>query len=423
MNYKLINQCRVCKSENLTDAFSFSEQFLSPTFVDKNEGNPLADIKVPLTVTLCKDCSLVQLRETTDPTLLYTDYFYRSATNDTMLKDLKHVADEVLRVVKPSPGDVVVDIGANDGTTLGFFPANLSRIGVEPAKNISWSNLDESIQIVNDFFPTPKLFETLQGRKVKAFTSCAMFYDLDDPNAFVADVKTLLAPDGVFTIQLSYLVSMLENMNFYDICHEHLEYYSLNTLETLMQRHDLTIFDVELNAVNGGSALVFITHKNNDTTKSKRYQELLNKEEAMGLLDSEALLATLVGFHENIMSLSKTVRGYLANELNQGKKVIGLGASTKGNVLLQIFKIDKTFLPYISEINVEKIGKRTLGSDIELISDDQANALNSSTKLVLPWYFKNEIVKREESYLNSGGKLLFPMPYAHIVSKDGEEAL
>ena len=425
MNYKLINQCRICGSKDLTDVFSFPAQFLSPTFVESNEKNILATIKVPLTVTLCnihknpKGCGLVQLRETTDHNLLYTNYFYRSATNATMRRDLKNVVDDVMSRAPLSAGDVVVDIGSNDGTMLTYFPSNLVRIGVEPAKNISWEALDPEICVVNDYFSKSALAHALAGRKVKVFTSCAMFYDLDDPNIFVSEIKELLAPDGIFCIQLSYLVSMLKNMNFYDVCHEHLEYYSLTVLNSLMERNGLSIFDAETNAVNGGSVRVFITHTEHAPHESQNLRELLKIENEMHLFDE----ATYREFYEKIMNLARTIKEYIYSEIQKGRLVIGLGASTKGNVLLQLFGIDNTMLPYISEINKEKIGKRTLGTDIELISDERASKLKPSAKLVLPWYFKEEIVKREESYLRQGGKLLFPMPSAHIVTREGKQAL
>ncbi len=425
MNYERIDSCRICGSTSLTDLFSFPEQFLSPTFVESNEGNDLANVKIPLTLAICdvhknpQGCGLVQLRETTRHDLLYANYFYRSATNATMRRDLKDVVDDVLNHAKPAPGEVVVDIGSNDGTMLSYFPSDLIRIGVEPAKNIFWDGLDPSIRVVNDYFSERALRKTLNGKRVKIFTACAMFYDLDAPNTFVAEIKSMLDSKGIFCIQLSYLVSMLKNMNFYDICHEHLEYYSLTTLNMLMERHGLTIFDAETNAVNGGSARVFVAHKDHPPEKSQRYQELLKEERRMHLFDAE----TYNVFYEKIVKLAATVKRYLLNEIKQSKMAIGLGASTKGNVLLQLFGIDKTILPYISEINPEKIGKRTLGTDIELISDARALELRPSVKLVLPWYFKEEIVKREEPYLAQAGKLLFPMPYAHLVSKTGEEHL
>ncbi|MDO8582527.1 MAG: methyltransferase domain-containing protein [bacterium] len=425
MNYVNIKKCRVCGQKELTEAIRFAPQFLSPTFVKTNKRNKLADIKVPLTVVVCDKsknpacCGLVQLKETTDHDLLYKDYFYRSSTNDTMKKDLKDVVMSVLKKAKPKKGDVVVDIGSNDGTMISYFPKSLVRIGVEPAKNITWDHLDPSITVVNDYFSKKALVKTLGERTIKILTSCAMFYDLDEPNLFVADAASVLAPEGVWCIQLSYALSMLENMNFYDICHEHLEYYSLETLNHLMERNGLTIFDAELNEVNGGSARVFITHTARKLKKSASLVKLLARERRFKLADP----ATYVAFDKKIRSLAVTVRDYLKKEIKAGHNVIGLGASTKGNVLLQLFGINKTMLPYISEIQVAKIGLRTLGTDIELISDEAANKLNPSTKLVLPWYFKKEIVKREKPYLAQGGTLLFPMPYAHIVSKKGETKL
>jgi len=422
MDFSTIDKCRVCGNTNLTEVIKFQPQFLSPTFVASNEGNKLAQIKIPLTVVVCDKsknsaaCGLAQLEETTNPELLYTNYFYRSSATETMKKDLKDVVETVLAKVLINPDDVIVDIASNDGTMISYFPKSASRIGIEPARNINWDHLDSSINIVNDYFSKDALQPVLAGRKVKAFTCCAMFYDLDDPNSFVADVKELLAPDGVWCIQLSYLLLMLENMNFYDICHEHLEYYSLQTLNFLMERNGLTIYDAELNEVNGGSARVFITHLESAPKKTQQLQELLAREATFDLENPN----TLIKFDLAIKNLSKTVRGYLDREISNGNKVIGLGASTKGNVLLQLFDIDKQMLPYISEIAKEKIGLRTLGSDIELISDDHANQLSPSVKLVLPWYFKKEIVAREKPYLDQGGTLLFPMPYAHIVTAEGE---
>lgn len=422
MSYKNITKCRVCGNSNLVELISIEEQFISPTFVKSNIDNPLSEILIPLTVLLCytenefQGCGLVQLKQTTNPNLLYTDYFYRSATNTTMVKDLALVVSKVLEKVTVKDGDVVVDIAANDGTLLRNYSNNLKRVGVEPAKNIDWSTLDEDIEIVNDYFNNDGLKKVLNGNKVKIFTCCAMFYDLEDPNDFVETIKGTLATDGVWCIQLSYVLSMLENMNFYDICHEHLEYYSLETLNYLMEKHGLTIFDAEINSVNGGSALVFITHVENQYEKSNNLKLLLKAEEKANLKKRE----TYTIFGEKIEELKKTVFGTIKIEVENGGYVVGLGASTKGNVLLQFFGLTKEYIPYISEINKDKIGLRTLGSDIPLVSDEEINRLKPSMKLVLPWYFKKEIVERESRFLEEGGKLFFPMPHPHIVDKGGE---
>jgi hypothetical protein len=241
---------------------------------------------------------------------------------------------------------------------------------------------------------------------------------LDNPNQFVSDIKDMLDLDGVFVIQLSYLPAMLKNMNFYDICNEHLEYYSLYTLNYLMKRHNLEIYDAIENNVNGGSVLVSITHCGLKQ-KSDNYVKLLEEENNLLLTDPE----TYNNFYNKIMDLKLTVLNYIDNLSKHKRNIIGLGASTKGNMLLQLFGINKEILPYISEINPTKIGKKTLGTDIELISEEKTNKLKPYCKLVLPWYFKEEIIEREKKYIDAGGLLLFPMPYVHLIGRDGEERL
>ncbi|QZP17997.1 class I SAM-dependent methyltransferase [Methylophilales bacterium] len=417
-NYKEIKKCRICGCKDLVEAISLEPQFLSPTFVKSNKKNHLAEIKVPMTVVVCQNesCSLVQLKESTNPELLYTNYFYRSSTNDMMKEDLKKVVVKSQEQVEIKANDVVVDIGANDCTMIQWFPEDAKRIGVEPAKNIDWTSVSPSINIVNDFFPSSKFSETLDGNKVKIFTSCAMFYDLDDPNAFVKSIKDHLHKDGVWCIQLSYALSMIKNKNFYDICHEHLEYYTLKTLRFLMRENGLHLYHAEENRVNGGSALVFISHIDKKRPNSKTLLNLLIEEESMGLYDVKAY----ENFYKNMNQLKDKVNNYISEENKKGNYVLGLGASTKGNVLLQFFDLNKNKIPAISERQKEKIGLKTLGSDIDLISEEEAHKRNPSCMLVLPWYFKEEIIKREKEYLLNGGALLFPMPYVHLITNDGE---
>lgn len=424
-HYQITHRCRICGSEQLTEVIWLDEQYLSPTFVKTNEGNALVNIKAPMTLLLCdrkknsQGCGLLQLKEAVNKDLLYTNYFYRSATSTTMREDLKDVVRDVERHVSLEKGDSVLDIGANDGTMLAYFPAHTRRIGIEPAKNIDWSTLDPSLKMVNDYFSKKALETVAPGEKVKAITACAMFYDLEDPNGFVADVKSILAPNGVWCIQLSYLPLMLQNMNFYDICNEHLEYYSLHTLQSLMKRHHLTIVDATTNAVNGGSVRVFITHDEGSPTPSSSFLKLYNEEERLALYDVD----TYSQFFAQMTNLRDTVRNHILREQKRGHLVLGLGASTKGNVLLQFFGITKEMLPAISERNPDKVGLRTLGTDIELISEEDARQRKPSCMLVLPWYFKEEIVKREQEYIQRGGTLLFPMPSPHLVTNEGEQML
>ncbi len=428
--FKLLQRCKICGSAALTDVICIEPQFLSPTFTRNNdEEGDLAKIQVPLTLTLCDrsenadGCGLLQLREEVESDLLYRRYFYRSATSETMRIDLKDVVSDISSRLELKPQDVVVDIGANDCTTLGFYPAHLRRVGFEPARNIDWSAVDPGITIVNDYFSAAPFQQRFPGTKAKAVGCNAMFYDLPDPNSFTKDVKAILAPEGIWCIQLSYLPLMLTNMNFYDICHEHLSYYSLDALKKLMERNGLVVFDASTNAVNGGSLRAFVTHAENKSALNDagqgRLKALADTETKLKLNEAQ----TYRDYFQKIKDLASRVNKFFDQEINKGGKIFGLGASTKGNVLLQFFGITKKKMPYISERNPDKVGLRTLGTDFELISEQRARDLHPSSMLVLPWYFKNEIVAREQEYLTQGGKLLFPMPYAHVVTKDGEIAL
>lgn len=417
--YKEIKECRICGCESFHTVLKINKQYLSPTFVSTNENNYLSKIKVPQTLVLCSKCNLLQLKETVNSDLLYKEYFYRTSINSTMKKDLKKLVDSCLSEIKLLENDIVLDIGCNDGTMLSFFPDTLKRIGVEPAENIDWSNVDKSITIVNDYFSKKCLKDVINKDGINIITSCAMFYDIDTPNKFVQDIKGILHKDGIWCIQLSYLPLMLKNMNFYDICNEHLEYYSLHTLQYLMNKNGLTIFHAEENEVNGGSVKIFISHIEKNKIPTDSFEYLYKKEEDLKLDNIE----TYSIFEKKANNIKRIINTYIKNENKKNNLVIGLGASTKGNMLLQFFGITKKLLPFISERNPDKVGLRTLGTDIELISEDKGRKLKPSCMLVLPWYFKEEIVKREQKYLEDGGKLLFPMPYPHIVTKFGEENL
>lgn len=417
--YKTIQQCRICGNRQLTEVLNFGEQYLSSTFVKDNSQEPLSKVRIPLRAVLCdraknpSACGLVQLKETVERDFMYRSYFYRSGTNPMMRGALREIVESVSGNVNFEKGDAVLDIGCNDGTMLTFYPDNMTRIGIDPAKNIDRSGLDKSIIALEDYFSKKWALEASGGKLFKAITSIAMFYDLDDPNAFVSEVKSILAPDGVWCIQLSYLPTTLKTLNFYDVCHEHLEYYSLQVLSNLMERHELSIFDASLNDVNGGSLRIFVGHKNQPRPLSPSIQKIYAEEEAMGLFGP----AVYWEFSQKIDGLKKTTLEFIRSEKEKGGQVIGLGASTKGNVLLQFFGIDKNLIPYLSERNPEKVGLRTLGTDIELISEEKARALNPTAMLVLIWFFKDELIKREKDYLERGGKLFFPMPHPHVVTK------
>ncbi len=423
-----LKKCKICGNTNLKKVLQLNEQYISATFVKSNENNELTKIKTPLTLVLCSknknesNCGLLQLSEITEPDLLYREYFYRSATSETMRKDLKDVVDTVKSIVKPQSKDIIVDIGANDCTLLNFYEEDYTLVGFEPARNIKFIDEGKRIKIFPNYFNSNDYLKNFK-KKAKVITSCAMFYDLSDPNQFVQNIEEILDNNGVWCVQISYLVSMLKYNNFYDICHEHLSYYSIESFEKLIKKNNLKCFFAQTNAVNGGSIRLFVC-KNNcniyDDPKYKNEFEKLREEENKYNLNEEK---TYTEFQKSITKIKNKTNMFVDKINSSNQKVYALGASTKGNILLQHFGLDKKRIPFISERNPEKVGLKCLGSDIELISEEKARSLNPKAFIVLPWNFKEEIVRRESNYINNGGELMFPMPYPHIVNKKGETKL
>tara|TARA_Y100000590_G_scaffold62272_1_gene66558 strand:+ start:3840 stop:5141 length:1302 start_codon:yes stop_codon:yes gene_type:complete len=424
-NISYLKSCKICGNHKLKKVIKLNEQYISATFVKSNKENNLKKIKSTLNLLLCiqdgnlSNCGHLQLQEIINPNLLYKNYFYRSATSDTMRKDLQNVVESVLKIVKPDPQDIVVDIGSNDCTLLNYYKKDLKLIGFEPAKNIKFIDKGKNIKIFNDYFNAQN-FNKDFAKKAKIITSCAMFYDLENPKKFVSDIRDILAEDGVWCVQVSYLLLMIKNLNFYDICHEHLSYYSIHTFDKLVKQFNLKIFYAETNSVNGGSIRFYVCKNNCNKYDKNKFQvklkKLLEEEEKYKLNDEE----TFLNFQKKIDELKYKTNTYINSILSEKKIVLALGASTKGNILLQHFGLGKDKIPFISERNSTKVGLRCLGTDIELISEEKARSLEPKAMLVLPWYFKEEIVKREKKYIDNGGQLMFPMPYPHVVTKKAE---
>jgi len=424
-NISYLTSCKICGNKKLKKVIELNEQYISATFVKSNKENDLTKIKTTLNLMLCmqgenpKNCGHLQLHEIVNPDLLYKNYFYRSGTSDTMRKDLKNVIESILKIAQPKKQDIVIDVGSNDCTMLNYYPEGLTLVGFEPAQNIKFIDEGKKIKVIPNYF-NYKDFNKNFEKKAKIITSCAMFYDLENPKKFVSDINEILDEDGIWCVQISYLLLMIKNLNFYDICHEHLSYYTIDTFDKLIEQFNLKIFYAETNDVNGGSIRFYVCKKKCNKYDKKEFQIKLSKlrdEEEKYQLNKEE---TFFKFQKTIDGLKSKVNSYIDNVLKEKKIVIALGASTKGNILLQYFGLGKDKIPFTSERNPSKVGLRCLGTDIELISEDKARQLKPTAMLVLPWYFKEEIIKREKKYIEEGGQLLFPMPFPHVITKDGE---
>jgi len=411
--------CRVCGSTDLKLVLSLDSQYIS-NFTD----SPTQESYVaPLELVLCNrktgGCGLLQLRHTVPGEVLYRKYWYKSGVNQTMRTALADIAEKAENLVKPSSGDVVLDIGCNDGTLLrAYKPHNLRLVGFEPATNLIEEAKIGTTKIFNDFFNHKVFKKEFGSKKARIVTAIAMFYDLEEPNEFVRDVAKILGKDGVFIIQMNYLPSMLENNAFDNIVHEHLEYYSLQSMEYLLDRHDLTVFDVELNDLNGGSFRLYVKHK--DCKKypiSKNVDNLREYEKRMQLNDYK----TYSSFAKRINDIRAKTYGFIKKEVEKGKKVYVYGASTKGNTILQFFNLDNELITAAAERNPKKWGMKTIGTLIPIISEEQARRERPDYFLVLPWHFVKEFEKRESDYLNSGGRFILPLPRFEIIGSSRTE--
>jgi NDP-4-keto-2,6-dideoxyhexose 3-C-methyltransferase len=416
-NVSTRTSCRICGEGNLKPVLSLGEQCVS-NFVEARDEDLL---KAPLELILCDTngggCGLLQLRHTVDSEEMYRNYWYRSGVNQTMRDALADIAQRVEQFVNLTPSDLVVDIGSNDNTLLKAYKTEgLTKIGFEPAKTVLPYAKEGATQVINDYFTKERLERLKLNKKAKAITAIAMFYDLEDPNKFVADAKECLAEDGILIIQQAYLPLMLKDNIFDNICHEHLEYYSLLSMEALLQRHDLEIIDVEINDVNGGSFRTYITHKEGSLESPiEGAKERVNN---MRLLEQKMELSSLQaysGFAQRVESIKKQVVEFIQKEVAAGKKVYVYGASTKGNTLLQYFGLDSSLITAAAERNRDKWGKKTVATNIPIVSEEEARAGDPDYFLVLPWHFMEEFKQREQAFLQRGGKFIVPLPEFEII--------
>ncbi|MDO8658901.1 MAG: class I SAM-dependent methyltransferase [Candidatus Levybacteria bacterium] len=402
---KEIKKCRSCSSIRLMQVISLGTQYLSD-FSRTNRPS-----RSPLDLVLCGNCNLAQLSHTVSPSLLYTErYGYKSGINGTMKEELKEIVNDAVKRLKRSEKISVLDIGANDGTLLSFYSGNIFRVGFEPIKKFAKECKGHANIVINDFFSYKSYAKKLRNKKMNIITAISCFYDIDNPNKFLRDIKKILDKNGILVIQQNYLVGMLMNNAFDNIVHEHLEYYSLLSLENLLTRHHLEIFHVEESVINGGSFRTYISHK-----KSKPIQESVFRwrehEKALGL----DKIKIYKDFAKRVNKNKKELYGIIKQLRDRAKTIFVYGASTRGNTLLQFYQLNNSLIQAAVERNPEKWGKNIASLSIPIISEEQARRQKPDYMLVLPWFFKDEFLQREKTYLSNGGHFIFPLPKIEII--------
>ena len=408
--YHEISECRLCGGSELINSIDIGNQALSGRFPGPGEDEPPM---APLVVTRCADCGLLQLLHSVDHGEIYTyGYGYRSGTNDTMRGHLAGITAWITECCSLGAGDVVIDIGCNDGTLLKSYQVpGLERVGIDAIADKFQDEIPDDIRVIEGFFSSDLADEALGQRKAMVITSIAMFYDLEQPGEFVKAIASALAADGVWVLEQSYLPTMLETNAFDTICHEHLEYYALNQIERLASAHGLRVFDVEKNNINGGSFRSAVCHADAPYKTTAAVEEFRAREIELDL-NSEA---PYDAFRARIDNIRDEIKAVVEDACAKGKKIYTYGASTKGNTLIQFCGLDHRHIVAAADRNPEKWGRRTPLTGIPIVSEADARADNPDYFLVLPWHFRDEFLKREKAFTDKGGKFIFPLPTVNIV--------
>ncbi len=411
-----IAHCRICSNTKLLPVVDLGRIALTGVF-PKKKTTPVP--RWPLEVVRCAGkscCGLVQLAHTYPRDMLFgNNYGYRSGLNPVIRDHLSSIAANITKRVSLERGDIVCDIGSNDGTLLNAYKgAGIVRIGIDPTAGKFAQFYAPGIVRINDFFDHRRLCRTIRENKVKVFTTISIFYDLDDPLAFMKDIAALLSADGIWVLEQSYLPSMLAQNAFDNICHEHAAYYGLGQLSWLAEAAGLKIIDAELTELNGGSLKATFAHKRSTHRPAeKRIAAILGKENKLRL-DRAAIYTQFV---KNIKKVRRQVKAFFTAAKKKQKVIAGYGASTKGNVLLQVCGLSAVDLAFIMDINPDKRGCYTPGSRIPIVDEDRAARTKADHLFVLPWHFKRYFLRKEKGFLAKGGSIIFPLPEFKIVKK------
>lgn len=409
-----ISACRICGNRHLIKVLDLGEQSLTGTFPASANQSVTAG---PLQLVKCHPqgdedvCGLLQLGHSYDLGEMYGDnYGYRSGLNPSMVSHLQAKVDRIMSIAPLANGDLILDIGSNDGTTLSAYPAGRFRLfGIDPTAAKFASYYPAHVSYVPEFFSQKAFERQFPGEQAKVITSFSMFYDLEEPQAFMAEIHRTLHDDGIWVFEQSYMPTMLACNSYDTACHEHLEYYSLRQIKWMTDRVGFKIVDVEFNDVNGGSFSVTVAKTGSALTESPEVERILASEVAEGL----ERLAPYQAFEERVANSRTALRGFLAEARKAGKKVYGLGASTKGNVLLQYCEISRAEMAGVAEVNPEKYGRLTPGTLLPILPQDVVLAGDADYLLVLPWHFRAFFVNNPKF---AGRQLVFPLPKLEVVT-------
>jgi hypothetical protein len=408
--FKSINKCRVCGNSNLVAVLELGEQALTGVFPKSIDTQITSG---PLTLVKCAGsgrCGLLQLAHTYPMDEIYgSNYGYRSGLNPSMVNHLKSKVEKIKSLGIIDKQDFIVDIGSNDATTLKHYNLDdCNLVGIDPTANKFKEYYTDNIQLLSDFFSSAKYLTISNGQKAKIITTFSMFYDLENPLAFMREIVDILEDDGVWVFEQSYMPLMLTTNSYDTVCHEHLEYYSLSQIMWMTEQVGMKIIDVELNNVNGGSFSVIAQKKMGSMIATTSVQQVLDSEITQNLDD----LQTYVDFALRITESKNALLKFIEKIKCNGGTISALGASTKGNVILQYCGIGPSMIESIGEVNLDKFGAYTPGTNIPIVNEEIIIASKPDYVIVLPWHFR-EYFDSQDKY--SELNLVYPLPELSFV--------
>jgi len=404
--------CRNCKKKKFKKISNIGNQPISSLFLKKK-------IKIKdysLDLYKCNYCDLVQLSKIPSLKDMYgSDYGYKTSVSRLMVNHLKKKIIKLNKLGIFNKKSKILDIGSNDGTFLNFFSKfkkQFDLFGIDPSASAFIDNYDKNINVIIDFFNKKNVEEYFINKQIKfsLITSYAMFYDIEEPNEFCASIEKILDKNGLWVLEFSYFPLLLKNLTYDQICHEHCVYYSLSTFNKIISKNNLKIIDFTLNEINGGSIEVICAKKKSKYSSNKnKINYFLNEEKKISDKDFDK-------FNLRMENSKKSLQLFLSGQ--NKKNLIGYGASTKGNVILNYCNINYNDISYICDANPTKEGKFTPGSHIEIISKNKMRKIKPKYLIVLIWSFRTEVIKQEKKFIEDGGKLIFPLPIFHVVDKE-----
>ena len=408
--------CKNCKSNKLVKVFKLGKQTISSVF---NSTKKFNQKKYSLDLYSCQSCKLVQFKNLAPLNEMYGEtYGYRTSLSKLMVRHIKEKYSKILKYISLSVKDYILDIGSNDGTFLNIFAKNnfQNLIGIDPSSEKFKQYYHKKISVFSDFFPSTDLNKFIKNKidakvKFKLISSFAMFYDIEKPDIFCKEIYNLLDKEGIWISEFSYFPLLLKNLTYDQICHEHVTYYSLSTFKSVVEKQKFKIIDISFNQINGGSIEVICAKQNSKIkSNSKKINSILKEEYEKINTDSFENLQTRVDNTKNVLNF------VLSNI--KSSDIIGYGASTKGNIVLNQCGLTSKNISFICDENPYKYGRYTPGSNIKIISKKEMRKIRPKYLLVLIWSFRKEVILQELDYLKKGGKMIFHLPSLHIIDKD-----